>query len=550
MERKRLTWFILIRVVLVSCFLVLSLILNLREPDAVSGQALFYLIRLIIATYLFSIVSLFALKATQRYNRLFTHLQIIWDLLFVTLLILITGGINSPFSFIYIISIANASALLSRKEAYYTASLCSILYGGIIDLQFYGILNPPALNYFLAPQYTTGYLLYTISLNTIAFYLTAFLTGYLSERTRRTETALQEKLIDYEELERLNSAIVTNMVNGLITVNMDGQIRVFNRYAENLTGFSQAEAYNKLLEKILPGIGLSHPLSINPDGGGEATFRKLDGEIRILHTHASPLTDKDGGHIGMLLVFSDITQMKQMEAELKRADRLAAIGELSARMAHEIRNPLASISGSVQLLAQGGEMEHDDRKLLDIVLRETDRLNGLITDFLAYARPKQPEKVPLSLARLLDDMRTLLASDCRFCNVRLDCDASTGIYLLADPDHFKQVFWNLFLNAAEAMPAGGDVRVRASVIKNNDPQISGRSVARITVSDNGPGMDKETVRNIFSPFFTTKAGGTGLGLATVYRIIETHGGRITVESLVGKGTEFAICLPAAERGEG
>lgn len=548
MEKKRFTWFILIRLLVVSFFLGLTIVLNLKEPDAISVRALFHLIRLIIATYVFSIVSLLFLNLAQKHLKPFTYIQIIWDILFVTLLILITGGVVSPFSFIYILSIANASTFLSRREAYYTASLCAILYGGMLLMQLYGMLQPEGIALYPLQNYTRTYAFYTFLVNIVAFYLTAFLTGQLAERIRRTETALLEKEIDYEELERLHSSIVANINSGLVTVNNEGRIRVFNRYAEQITQFSQADAYNRPLNRIFTGLE-DHDLVFDKDWSVEIRFRTVHGPRLILGFTGSPLCDKGGTPIGSVISFSDITRVKRIEEELKRADRLAAIGQLSARIAHEIRNPLASISGSAELLAQRVGIVEEDSRLFDIVLRETDRLNALISDFLIYARPKHPEKLQVHLHGLITDMKSLLAGDLKFTGIEIIEDASTDLHVSADLDQFRQILWNLFVNAAEAMPNGGKIWVHALKRDNSDVQISSKKTVKITIADNGPGMDEQQVKNIFEPFFTTKTQGSGLGLATVYRIVEAHGGRITVKSWTGKGTAFDIYLPDDKLGK-
>jgi len=545
MEKKRFTWFILIRLLVVSFFLGLTIVMNLKEPEAISFRALFHLIRLIIVTYVFSICSLLFLNLAPKYRKPFTYVQIIWDILFVTLLILITGGVVSPFSFIYILSVANASTFLSRREAYYTASLCSILYGGMLVMQLFGMLHSEGIALYPLQNYTRTYAFYTFLVNIVAFYLTAFLTGQLAERVRRTETALLEKEIDYEELERLHGAIVANINSGLVTVNNQGKIRVFNRFAEQMTQFTQSDAYNRPLLRVFPSLS-KHNILLDQDWSAEIRFKPPQGPPRILVFVSSPLCDKDGSPIGSIISFSDLTRVRRMEEELKRADRLAAIGQLSARIAHEIRNPLASISGSAQLLAQRAEIEEEDRRLFDIVIRETDRLNLLINDFLIYARPKQPEKSQVHLHGLVEEMKSIMAGDMKFSGIEINEDASTDLYLSVDPDQFKQVLWNLLTNAAEAMPSGGKIWIHALKKDNPDIQIDAKRIIKLTIADSGPGMDEPKVKSIFEPFFTTKSQGSGLGLATVYRIIEAHGGRITVKSWLGKGTAFDIYLPDAK----
>jgi two-component system sensor histidine kinase PilS (NtrC family) len=469
-------------------------------------------------------------------------LQIVWDLFFVTLLLLLTGGINSPFSFLYTLSIINASFLLTRRDAIYTASLCGILYGAILDLQYYGKLSVFGLSEILAQQYGANYIFYTIFVNILAFYLTAFLTGYLAERARKSETALQEKEIDYKELERLYSSIVFNLESGLLTINNSGRIRVFNRYAAELTGVSQEEAYDKRFIEIFPTLAIID-FPWNTLQRGEMEFLNMFGAKKILGYKLVPFTDQFGNGLGCIFDFQDLTEIKRMESELKKADRLAALGELSARIAHEIRNPLTSISGSVQLIAQGDSITEKDKRLIDIVIRETDRLNELIKDFLAYARPTQPIMTSVNIKSLLRDVMVLVVSDIRFKNISINNNLIEDTVIYADENLIEQVFWNLFVNSAEAMPHGGAITIDAEIVllkEGNKKQLA------VSVSDTGMGMVVDKMDKVFEPFFTTKKNGTGLGLATVYRILEAHGGSIRLESTEGKGTKFTLYLPISQ----
>lgn len=536
MENKgRLIWFIFIRLVVVSLFLASTIFLSIKEPGLAVDLALSKLVRLIIATYLVSIASLLFIRHVKHLHRHFATLQIIWDLVFVTLLIIITGGINSPYPFLYILSIITASVLLSRRDAYYTASLCSILYGAIIDLQYYGKLTGVGLSQVPARSYGENYVFYTIFVNIIAYYLTAFLTGYLAERARKSESELQAKAIDYEELEWLSSTIVANLNSGLMTVNRERRIRVFNRYAEIITGISQEEAYDKVLDDILEGFS-SQPSGLNVESRGEFEYRKRSGERLVIGFNIVPFSDLGGNDLGFIINFQDLTKVKALEAELKKSDRLATLGELSARIAHEIRNPLASISGSVQLIAQGNSIDAGDKKLLEIVLRETDRLNGLIRDFLDYARPIQPQRSAVDLGFLFDELHDLLGQDRRFDRIKVVFSCDQRHVLLADRDQIQQVLWNLLVNASEAIPGDGEVSI--SVQKKE----AGGAI-EIIVSDTGCGMQPSEVQRVFEPFFTTKPHGTGLGLATVYRVVEAHHGTISVSSVPGQGTVFRLCFP-------
>lgn len=538
-DKKRLIRFIFARVVVVSLFLLSTAILDIRQSTGDFEYALGGITRLIVATYLVSIVSVLILWLFRQANRLVTYLLIIWDIGFISLLLLFTGGISSPFSFLYLLTIISASVLLSRREALYGAALCAILYGAILDLHYFGKLTSMGLN----PE-STGHLepralFFIILVNIVAFFITALLTGYLADRLRVSESALRRQAMNLEELERLNTLIVFHLNSGLLTITNEGKIRVFNRYAEQLIGISQAAAYNQPLDKVIPGFAPFMP-RIAGITREEITHHVPGGDTLIFGFKTVSFTDKDGLPLGVIIDFQDLTHLKKMQAELERADRLAAIGELSARIAHEIRNPLAAISGSVQLIAGDSAIASHDKRLLDIVLRETERLNKLIKDFLAYARPTKPVKTRFNLHRLVMEVDALVCAAPRFKEVAIVNHCPDHIDLYADGDQFRQVLWNLFANAAEAMDGQGTITVGA------EQSVSATSPGVIiTVADTGLGMDEEDLKQLFEPFRSTKPGGTGLGLATVYRIVETHGGTIRVSSAKGQGTEFFIYLPGS-----
>ena len=538
---RRLRIFIYARIIVSFLFLASTLLLSLQNPIAAQDQFQTGLIRLMAFSFIFSIISHIALKI-RKFQFFITYLQAIWDLLFVTVLLLFTGGINSPYSFLYLLSIMNAGVLLGRREALYTASLCAILYGAMVDFQYFGLLTPIGLSQADAQLLGASHLFYTIFLNLIGFCLTAVITGYLHERARESEDALRDKTVDYEELHRLSTTIVSNMESGLLTITPEGNIRVFNRYAETMTGRSQAEVYDTPLAAVFPAMA-GVVGGLEPVVSSEFTHQPPGRESMILGYSAVPFSDTQGQPAGVIINFKDLTELKRMEEALKKADRLAALGELSARMAHEIRNPLASMSGSVQLLAQHGSIADSDRRLLSIVLREADRLNALITEFLAYARPASPLKERVELRPLCNDMCTLLASDNRFARLSLVNLVPGHMIVRADVNQLRQVLLNLLHNAAEAMTGGGRVEIEAHFQLNGAEGFQKAPAAVITVTDSGSGIGAETAAHLFEPFWTTKQDGSGLGLAISYRIIDAHGGTITAESPPEGGCRFTIMLP-------
>jgi two-component system sensor histidine kinase PilS (NtrC family) len=412
----------------------------------------------------------------------------------------------------------------------------------MVDFQYFGLLESIGLNQADARQLGEAHIFYTIVLSLIGFGITGFITGFLSERARESEAALQINIINYEELFQLNTMIVSNIETGLLTTNALGNIRVFNPYAESLTGISQEEAYDKPISVIFPDLLHQFDSSTNTYRG-EFEYTSQDGLHMFFGYSAVPFEDAQRGTSSVIFNFRDITAIRRMEEALKRADRLAVLGELSARMAHEIRNPLAAMSGSVQMLAEQGTIGGNDGRLLSIVLRESERLNKLITDFLAYARPSLPHRAPVDLRLLVEDTRLLLLADTRFCAIEIRNQISSHIMIQADAHQISQVLMNLLANSADAMPDGGRIEIDAHVPKPELSNSRKTPVAVISVTDSGCGIAPDAAVHLFEPFWTTKTTGTGLGLAIIYRIIEGHGGTISIDSPPSGGCCVTITLP-------
>jgi len=538
-HERRLRLFIFARIFVTFLFFASTVFLDFKEFEAVSVLSATGIVRLMAFSFIFSIVS-FVFSRVKKYQHFIAMLQTIWDLLFVTLLLLFTGGVTSPYSFLYLLSIMNAGVLLGRREALYTASLCGIMYGAILDLQFFGMLGFIGLGKESAQQLGATHIIYNIFLNLIGFYLTAFITGHLYRIAQENEDALKKKIVNYDELDRLNKTIVLNLESGLITLTPTGHIRVFNRQAEILTGKTQSEVYDIHITSLFPQIhaGIEHS---KVPTQYEFTFTKNNSEKLMLGFGISPFFDMYGEIAGIILNFKDLTSLIKMKEALKQKDRLAAIGELSARMAHEIRNPLTAMSGAVQLLNEHGCIAGSDKRLLTIILRESDRLNNLVTEFLAYARPSTPNKTLVNIYKIIEDMRLLVASDRKFDSIAIENLVPAEIEINADENQLKQVFINLLYNSADASPYNGKIVIDATFHQNISVSLS-RSVI-ISFTDNGCGISEDESKHIFEPFWTTKPEGTGLGLAIIYRIIEGHSGRVAMESPPQGGCRIVITLP-------
>ncbi len=473
---------------------------------------------------------------------LFAYLQISIDILLITFLVHLTGGIDSGFSLLYHLTIISGSIILYRRGGYLSASLSSILYGAMLDMQYYNILGfRQSLNF------TPAQVLYQVFINIISFYAVAFLSGYLSERLRKTRQALKEKSTDFEDLRVLQDSILRSVGSGIVTMDMGGRVTSWNPAAEQITGYHYAEIrdrWHEVFGESIKGIfGHTDGLKEGPIRFNGAVIRK-DGPKLILGMTASLLKDEKDAVRGIILTFQDITKVVEMEEQVRRQDRLATIGSLAAGIAHEIRNPLASLSGSIQVLRKDLDLKGDNQRLMDIVLREAERLNTIITDFLEFARPRASSLEEISLSSLVDETITLLRNNRNFReDIKITCDVDSSVILQADPQMMRQVFWNLLINGCQAMPKGGEIRISATPVSRGSDDAEW---LRVTIADSGQGIAREDIDKIFYPFFTTKTGGTGLGLAIVYRIIEDHGGTIAVESEPGEGTQFSIMLPKAE----
>ena len=551
----RIQWLVLFRAVLVTLFLGATVIFQLRESPFFRYVSPYPFYLLIGFTYALTLLYALLLRRIQNL-KIFAYAQILGDVFFITLLIYITGGIASIFFWLYFFSIFSAGTILYRRGGLWIASASSILYGTLLDLEYYGVLLPPGSRELYPLDYQSTYVLYLITVNMIAFYLVAILSSYLAEQVRRKDEEIKKRIIDYRQLERLYKHIVQNVVSGLITVDEDGRITSFNRMAEEITGYKFEEIYQDEIDSLFSGLSAwSRSVGGNPGEGGdrlrllrwETRFTRKDGAHLILGFSISPLKDSGDREMGNILIFQDLTRLREMEEHLKRSDRLAAIGKMAAGIAHEIRNPLASISGSIEILKEELGNSTQNQALMGIVLREVHRLNSLIADFLLFARPISSGRERIHLNRLIEEIFQMLGHSPDFNQlIRVETQFEEDLYVQGDPNQIRQVFWNLLINAAQAMPEGGMLRVRLRKGFPRPPFPGGRSYGEVSIIDSGRGIGEEEMGKVFDPFFTTKEKGTGLGLSIVHSIVESYGGKITVQSQKGRGSVFTVFLPLAE----
>lgn len=477
----------------------------------------------IISLYLLTIA--YSLMAGRVVNvRLFAYAQLVLDVCAEIILVAITGGFESLFSFVLILTVLSSSIVINSRGGYIIASLSSILYGAMLDLQFYRILP-------LALDTTASEMIffYNMFVHVLAFYVTAYLGGYLSVRLAKTELLLEEQDTQLKDLERFNIKVIESLPSGLFTTDVSGKILIFNRAAERITELNRHDVIGRHIGDMLSFLHV--PLQ---EGRKDEVINLSAGRKKIIGISISVLEDtsgKDTGHIG---VFQDLTQLKKLEVEIQQKEKWAAIGELSSNIAHEIRNPLASMKGSLEMLRDSKISETYKDRLMDIALLEMERLNNIITDFLTYSRPKPLEIQRVDLHLILDETLALLKNiGMDKGNIFISREFDGPLLARVDPQKIRQVFWNLGVNAIEAMPAGGRLTVGTLV---SPGQIA------ISFEDTGVGIGPADIDRIFYPFFTTKDAGTGLGLSIAYRIIEEHQGTITVSSIPGVKTIFTIIL--------
>lgn len=541
--KARLLAMMILRVVLALAFLGITAWFQVKEFSL--ARLNFFPLYVIVAAVGLLTIFYALMLGRVRNLRLFTYCQITVDIALATVIVYITGGTESYLHALYPLSVIGGAILLNKPGGFFAASVSSIAYGVLINMDFYGML--PAQYKIIDSLVVLAWkdVFMTVSTNILAFFTIAYLTGYLAERTARVERELEEKEIDYEKLEALNRQIVGNISSGIMTLDGQGRITSFNREATNVTGYSLKEVYYRDAGEIFPGM-MDAGIAASQGGGRvEEAYRKKTGEEIYLGFTVSP---GQGGEAAHIVIFQDLTRLKAMEEELRRDELLKALGELSVGIAHEIRNPLASISGSIQMLKGEVSLAGDSRRLMDIILRETERLNQLITDYLLFARPARELKDMIDLGRLIGETMEVFRNSPAAASLKIQCRVEDGLCVMGDSRQLGQVFWNLFVNASDAMDGSGELNVAAGYAVGAHSAARPGAQAEIIVSDSGRGIPPEALSRIFDPFFSTKDSGTGLGLAIVHRIIESHGGRIEVRSTQGAGTTFRIALPV-EAGE-
>ena len=540
--RRKLLWLIAARAAVITLLLGSAILIQIKSPGALPIDPFFFLIGL---TYGLTVVYSLILKHAER-SRWLVDLQLGCDAVIVSAIVHLTGGVTSYFSSLYTLPIIAASAIQSWRGGMMVGALSSVMYAGLVVAQYFGSPALPVVVVFteLPPLRVA---LFTVGLNVFGFVAVAGLSGYLAEGLRRAGAQLERASTELADLQAFSRHIIDSLQSGLATIDLAGRVMTFNRAAEAITGLPAHVAIRRPAAEVLQlpdevarlfGPAASRPLV--PVPRIEFGFTRGDGrQIELGLSGSSLLTPR--GEIGFLLTFQDVTEARKREREARVQQRLAAVGEMAAGIAHEIRNPLASMSGSIHILRQELPLTDEQGQLMDIVLRESERLNDTIRSFLAYARPQRQSMTRMDVRQVVTDTARLLQnSPERNDSHEIAVDVpGDPVWLQADEGQLRQIVWNLATNGLRAMATGGCLRLSVATPAEEAPQVV------IGVSDEGVGIAPEELDGIFQPFRGGFTRGTGLGLSIVQRIVSDYGGEVRVTSSSGKGTTVHVRFPVA-----
>ncbi len=542
--RRRVAWLIAIRAIIGTILLGTATLARITAPELFPGDPFFLLIGL---TYALTIAYAVTLRFVDDRHRWLVDVQLAGDALLVSAFIYVTGGITSYFTSLYVLPIVAGSTVQFRRGGLLVATLSTVLYVGLVLAQFMaaaGLLDGTWLTLTSIALPTASIAKYTVALNVFGFFAVALMAGWLADTLRSTGTQLQQASTELAGLQAFNQHVIDSLPSGLATTDTSQLILTFNRGAALITGVPSGSAVGSQIADVLQlPAPVVTTLAQDLIGRGvrrqEFRYHTADGrgiiEIGLTATHL----ETPGGRAGFLFTFQDVTSIKKLERDAAIQQRLAAVGEMAAGIAHEIRNPLASMSGSIQILRQELPLSSEQEQLMDIVLRESERLNTTIRSFLAYARPQRFEIARHDVRRTLNDTALLLrnsaeAGEGHVIDVELPPDA---LWYEADEGQIKQIVWNLATNGLRAMPQGGRLRIVGAFEPSSDGVV-------LTVHDEGVGIDAGDLDGLFQPFRGSFAKGSGLGLAIVHRIVTDYNGEIQVSSQPGSGTTVTVRLPA------
>jgi two-component system sensor histidine kinase PilS (NtrC family) len=532
--RRSLNWLTTIRIAVLLLILLSALLLHASSGVDLPSTFVDFLVGLNAAAALLAVFHWTMSRLLP--VRLSAYLQLLADVVLVTILVYCSGGPYSVFNFLYLVVIGTSAFLLFRTGAVIVASAGALLYGSVVELLAKGALPPPPL----APAFdwVSPRVRYNLAVSIVGFYGVAFMAAYLSEKLRMAGMELARRQKALHRLQNLYGNVIATMSSGLMTTDSQQRIVFLNRAGGDLLGVDPSS----VLGRPLSDFGFVLPLdwtTVWDSGHGWETFRaefetERANSRQVLGFSVRGL--KEEGEQGLLILFQDLTELKKLERRARFNEQLAAVGELAAGIAHEIRNPLASISGSVQVLSNELTVGSAERRLMEIIVSESNRLSKILEDFLRFVRPQERRVADFDVANTVAEVMDLFRLSDEVSDAhRIEVDVSPAhSELSGDRDQIRQIIYNIAKNAVRAMAAGGTLTVLG---REEDAWYS------IRFTDTGRGMSEEELGRLFTPFSTAFDGGTGLGMAIVRRIVEDHGGAIDAESRPGEGTTVIVLLP-------
>ncbi|CAN2043689.1 two-component system, NtrC family, sensor histidine kinase PilS [Candidatus Magnetomoraceae bacterium gMMP-1] len=538
---KRLHWLMFCRVLIVTFMLGIAAFIQFKTKS-LPEKSLNLIYCIIVIHYFLFFVYLILLK---KFKNLTFNLypQIIIDIALITWLVYVTGGVGSPYSIFYPLVIIYAALFLAKKGGILSSSCAAIFYGLLLDLEYHRIIHPiydASWDYNLSAGYAVPKILTSI----LSFYIIAFLISFAVEKEKNTRYLLAEKSSEFDKLDLLHKSIIESLDVGIMTIDLKGIIKSFNRAAELMTGFKSSEVYNKALKNIFPDF---HKILDKMTWYGRNDIRtrfeslnfKKGFKEMILDFSVSSLIDTKENRIGKVLIFKDITAIAKAEKQAEKSKKLAFIGEMAAGLAHDVRNPLASLSGSIQMLRKNLKLNKTNEKLMQIILRGRDQLENLVKGFLLLARQESDKNDELNLSDIIKEiLESIYYGNDYKHNIKINYEFDEMCITSGNKTEIREAICNLISNAIDSMHDKGLLTIKIRSIL-----IDGVPYIEITIADTGCGIDENVLNKIFEPFYTTKESGTGLGLAIVNRIAESHGGKISIESIPGKGTCCRLLLP-------
>jgi two-component system sensor histidine kinase PilS (NtrC family) len=545
--KEWLPWVTRIRFVIISFVFAIDFAIRtlVGNPNPASFK---YFGIIIILWYVLGLYYLIYNQLSHDYL-LQAYLQIFSDIAIITAVLHLTGDLDSNYLSLYLVVIILSSTLLPRGRVFLVAGVSFVCMGAVLELAYLPVILPDLAAHYPDLRYLVTSSPLSVDLRTLqvkigasffGFFAVAYLSTQLAERLRKVGAELRDKNGQVASLQAKTENILESMRDGLVSTNLKGLIGEVNSSGAAILGLKPEELRGRPIQFLFPGLQTG---ALSPPGASalatrqEVTYANPSAEHRILGVSVSPLMVPTIGVVGFVFNFQDLTEEKRREAEYRTKDRMATLGRLAAGIAHEIRNPMASITGSVKLLQSISRLDEDQSKLIEIVSHESERLNKLVSDFLLYCRDQRHELQEVDLVNVIEETLVLLSHHPLFgANIRLEKRfPATLVTVWADPDRLRQVFWNISDNALKAMPEGGELKVQVE-------DASERTV-RVTLSDTGVGFTEQQLEKVFEPFQPGFSGGTGLGLAIVYQIMQGLGGTVRVESKAGKGARFILELP-------